>query len=101
MLGKGQTPQQTQWQTAQHPGLSYLPDGWEFAIVAVKPPKGCNNTESKAVRPSSAGQRPARAEAGAGFPRSACFGDEEPHSGPSSRIAPSVCLSTYLASPGW
>lgn len=31
-------------QTQQHTGpcsdLSYLPDGWKFAIVTVKPPKG-------------------------------------------------------------
>lgn len=31
-------------QTRQHTGpcsdLSYLPDGWKFAIVTVKPPKG-------------------------------------------------------------
>lgn len=38
----------------QHPVLAYLPDGWEFAIIAIKPSKGYKNTENKAMRCSSA-----------------------------------------------
>lgn len=42
--------------------LLYLPYGWEFAIITIKPPKGCNNTENEAVRHSLA-QPVSRAEA--------------------------------------
>lgn len=71
MFGKRQNPQQTQQSTAQHPVLSYLPEGWEFAIITIKPPKGCNNTENKAVRrgsvqPECPGQRPGAGSQGAG-----------------------------------
>lgn len=90
MFGKGQNPQQTHWQTAQHPALSYLPDGWEFAIVTVKPPKGCNNTENGAVRQFSAAGAPRGQRPGAGFP---CAGFQ-----PQNR---SLCLTLPLpASPG-
>lgn len=38
----------------QHSGLAYLPDGWEFAIVTIKPAKGYKNTENKVMRGRSA-----------------------------------------------
>lgn len=38
----------------QHSVLAYLPDGWEFAIVTIKPAKGYKNTENKVMRGRSA-----------------------------------------------
>lgn len=63
---------------AQHPVLSYLPDGWEFAIVPVKPPKGYKNTENKMVRRGSAGPEHPRAAGESWVPEECmALGDEE------------------------
>lgn len=45
MFGKDHSSHKTQESTAPCSGLSYLPDGWEFAIVTVKPPKGYKDRE--------------------------------------------------------
>lgn len=53
----------TQWHLAPCSGPSYLPDGWEFAIVTVKPPKGCSDREQR-MRRRNHGQ-----QLGVRFPR--------------------------------
>lgn len=73
------------------PVLLYLPYGWEFAIITIKPPKGCNNTENEAVRhslaqPECPGQRP-----GAGFSKNTWLCEAKGRIGRSdSKTAPSV-----------
>lgn len=44
-MEKAKTHSKLSNKRAQRPVLSYLPDGWEFAIVTIKPPKGCKNRE--------------------------------------------------------
>lgn len=43
---KDHSSHQTRQHTVPCSGLSYLPDGWEFAIVTVKPPKSYNDRKT-------------------------------------------------------
>ncbi|KAL0629235.1 Activating signal cointegrator 1 complex subunit 1 [Plecturocebus cupreus] len=101
-LGKAKTHSKLSSTPARHPALSYLPDGWEFAIVTIKPPKSYKNTENKMMRHSSAqlSQSVQGQQMGAGFPRNAWLCEMNSIGRSDSKTAPSVQLSAHLASPG-
>lgn len=63
VFGKDHSSHETRQHTAPCSGPSYLPDGREFAIVTVKPPKGYKDREQK-MRRSIRGQ-----QLGGGLPR--------------------------------
>lgn len=56
---KDHSSHQTRQHTVPYSGLSYLPDGWEFAIVTVKPPKSYKdrktNDETKCLQATVGG----------------------------------------------
>lgn len=58
----------------QHSGLAYLPDGWEFAIITIKPAKGYKNTEQSDERQISLTRAPIGSIRELGSQRTCGFG---------------------------
>lgn len=65
--------------------LSYLPDGWKFAIVTIEPPKRYKNTRNQEMRQSSAGW-PQLGQGTCGFVRKSSLGRSDGTAVPSDPL---------------